>query len=310
MKAIIKRVSGYAITWITVVIAIVALCHIWTFYTLTPWTRDARFAAEIVAIAPDVSGIIADVSVVDNQLVKKNDALFLLDQTRFQNALDIAQADVNYYQSSVNEKQREAARRNRLGSASIAREAIEKANNELQITQFQLAKAIAARDLAKIDLERTQVLAPADGWITNLNVYQGEYIARGTAGIALVKKDSFYVIAYLEETKLPAIQPGYRAEITPLGSDRLLYGTVVSVAAGITNSSATTDHKGVASINANLEWVRLAQRVPVRIQLDKQYANTFPAGTTATVLISANGSNEHARQTIFSRIVKRLREMG
>ena len=86
------------------------------------------------------------------------------------------------------------------------------------------------------------------------------------------------MLAYMEETKLDGIRPGYRVEITPLGSNRVLHGTVDSVAAGVTNTSSTIDSKGMATIDSNLEWVRLAQRVPVRIHLDEQQGNLYPPG--------------------------------
>ncbi|STI79671.1 p-hydroxybenzoic acid efflux pump subunit aaeA [Escherichia coli] len=114
--------------------------------------------------------------------------------------------------------------------------------------------------------------------MTNLNVYTGEFITRGSTAVALVKQNSFYVLAYMEETKLEGVRPGYRAEITPLGSNKVLKGTVDSVAAGVTNASSTRDDKGMATIDSNLEWVRLAQRVPVRIRLDNQQENIWACG--------------------------------
>ncbi|HCW47783.1 MAG TPA: p-hydroxybenzoic acid efflux pump subunit AaeA, partial [Erwiniaceae bacterium] len=110
-------------------------------------------------------------------------------------------------------------------------------NNDLQTAEHQLAKAQSSRDLAKLDLDRTVIRAPSNGWVTNLNVFTGEFINRGTTSVALVKADSYYIMAYMEETKLEGIRPGYRAEITPLGSERVLRGTVDSIAAGVTNSS-------------------------------------------------------------------------
>ncbi len=103
----------------------------------------------------------------------------------------------------------------------MSREEIDQANNVLQTVLHQLAKA-RRRATAKLDLERTVIRAPADGWVTNLNVYAGEFITRGSTAVALVKKNSFYVQAYMEETKLEGVRPGYRAEITPLGSNRVL----------------------------------------------------------------------------------------
>ncbi|MBA0036058.1 p-hydroxybenzoic acid efflux pump subunit AaeA [Pantoea sp. BIGb0393] len=309
MKALIRKIARYAITLLLVVIAIVIIFRAWVFYTESPWTRDAKFSADVVAISPDVTGIITDVPVHDNQLVKKGDTLFVVDRPRYQKALDEAQADVEYYQALVSEKRREASRRNQLGTSAMSREAIEQSNNDLQTSEHQLAKSVATRDLAIIDLDRTTIKAPSDGWVTNLNVYQGEFITRGSVAVALVQQHSFYVLAYMEETKLDGVRPGFRAQITPLGSNVVLRGTVDSIAAGVTNSSSTSDSKGMATIDSNLEWVRLAQRVPVRIRLDDQPGNRFPAGTTATVVITGAQDRE-TKVSPLTQLFNRLREFG
>ena len=288
----------------------IAIFNAWVYYTESPWTRDARFSADVVAIAPDVSGLITQVNVHDNQLVKKGQVLFTIDQPRYQKALEEAQADVAYYQVLAQEKRQEAGRRNRLGVQAMSREEIDQANNVLQTVLHQLAKAQATRDLAKLDLERTVIRAPADGWVTNLNVYTGEFITRGSTAVALVKQNSFYVLAYMEETKLEGVRPGYRAEITPLGSNKVLKGTVDSVAAGVTNASSTRDDKGMATIDSNLEWVRLAQRVPVRIRLDNQQENIWPAGTTATVVVTGKQYRDESQDSFFRKMAHRLREFG
>ena len=98
-----------------------------------------------------------------------------------------------YYQALASEKRREAGRRNQLGVQAMSREEIDQSNNVLQTVLHQLAKAQATRDLARLDLERTVIRAPADGWITNLNVYAGEFITRGSTAVALVKQNAFYV---------------------------------------------------------------------------------------------------------------------
>jgi len=310
VKALIRKIARYAITILLVIIAVVIIFRAWVFYTESPWTRDAKFAADVVAISPDVTGLITDVPIHDNQLVKKGDTLFVVDRPRYQKALDQAQADVEYYQALVSEKRREAGRRNQLGTSAMSREAIDQANNDLQTSEHQLAKSVATRDLAKIDLERTTVKAPSDGWVTNLNVYQGEFITRGSVAVALVQQHSFYVLAYLEETKLHGVERGFRAEVTPLGSNVVLRGTVDSVAAGVTNSSSSVDSKGMATIDSNLEWVRLAQRVPVRIRLDQQPGNRFPAGTTATVVITGQADRQPEHVSPMTRLFNRLREFG
>ena len=310
MKTLTRRISRTAITMALVILAFIAIFRAWVYYTESPWTRDARFSADVVAIAPDVAGLITAVNVHDNQLVKKDQVLFTIDQPRYQKALEEAEADVAYYQALASEKRREAGRRNQLGVQAMSREEIDQSNNVLQTVLHQLAKAQATRDLARLDLERTVIRAPADGWITNLNVYAGEFITRGSTAVALVKQNSFYVLAYMEETKLEGVRPGFRAEITPLGSNRVLKGTVDSVAAGVTNSSSSNDTKGMATVDSNLEWVRLAQRVPVRIHLDEQQGNLWPAGTTATVVITGEKDRDASQDSIFRKIAHRLREFG
>lgn len=310
MKALTRKITRTAITLILVLLAFIAIFRAWVFYTESPWTRDARFTADVVAIAPDVSGLITDVKVHDNQLVKKDQILFTIDQPRYQKALEQAQADVAYYQALAGEKRREAGRRNSLGTQAMSREEIEQSNNVLQTVLHQLAKAEATRDLAQLDMQRTIIRAPAEGWVTNLNVYTGEFITRGSTAVALVKRGTFYILAYMEETKLDGIRPGYRVQITPLGSNRVLRGTVDSISAGVTNASSTRDTKGMATVDSNLEWVRLAQRVPVRIHLDEQQANLYPTGTTATVVVTGDKDRDTDHDSVFIKFMHRLREFG
>jgi p-hydroxybenzoic acid efflux pump subunit AaeA len=310
VKTVVTKIIRVAITLLLVLIAAIAIFRAWVFYTESPWTRDAKFTADVVAIAPDVSGLLTDVRVSDNQLVQQGQVLFVVDQPRYQQALDEAQADVDYYQALANEKRREAGRRVRLGTNAMSQELIDQANNDFITVSHQLAKAVAARDLAKIDLDRTIIRAPAEGWVTNLSVHAGEFITRGTVSVALVKRNSFYLLAYLEETKLERVRPGYRAEITPLGSNVVFYGTVDSIAAGVTNTNAVADKKGLATVDSNLEWVRLAQRVPVKIRLDEQQGDLYPTGTTATVVITGSKDRQPARLSPMMQLIRRLREFG
>lgn len=310
MKTLTRKMTRTAITLILVLLAFIAIFRAWVFYTESPWTRDARFTADVVAIAPDVSGLITAVPVHDNQLVKKDQVLFTIDQPRYQKALEEAEADVAYYKALASEKRREAGRRNQLGTQAMSREEIDQSNNLLQTVLHQLAKSEATRDLAQLDLQRTVIRAPADGWVTNLNVHGGEFITRGSTAVALVKQHTFYILAYMEETKLEGIRPGYRVQITPLGSNRVLRGTVDSISAGVTNASSTSDSKGLATVDSNLEWVRLAQRVPVRIRLDQQQGNLFPAGTTATVVVTGEKDRDISQDSVFIKFMHRLREFG
>lgn len=310
VRVMIKKLSRVTITLLLVLAATVALVRVWSFYTESPWTRDARFSADVVAIAPDVSGLLTQVNVQDNQQVKQGDVLFVIDPPRYQQALEQAQADVAYYQALADEKRRESARRQHLGIQAMSREEIEQSGNALQTTLHQLAKAQAELEIARLDLARTVVRAPADGWITNLHVHAGEFITRGSSAVALVKKDSFYLLAYMEETKLSEVHPGYQVEITPLGSNQILYGVVDSIAAGVTNSSSAADGKGLATVDSNLEWVRLAQRVPVKIRLARQWGDQYPAGTTATVVVTGEQTRNTRPMSPLLQLLHRLREFG
>jgi len=304
------KIIRYAITLLIVILAAIAIFRAWVFYTESPWTRDAKFTADVVAIAPDVSGLVTDVPVVDNQLVKKGDVLFKIDQPRYQQVLAEANADVAYYKAMADEKKREASRRVKLGIQAMSQEAIDQATNDQQTTLHQLAKAQAAASSAALDLQRTVVTAPADGWVTNLTVHPGAFITRGATSVALVKQNTFYVLAYMEETKLARVQKGDLVEITPLGSNHILHGTVDSVAAAVTNSSSSAASNGLATIDSNLEWVRLAQRVPVKITLnDMDEKHPYSAGTTATVVVA--GENDRvAHSSWFTKFLHRLREFG
>ena len=262
MKTLIRKFSRTAITVVLVILAFIAIFNAWVYYTESPWTRDARFSADVVAIAPDVSGLITQVNVHDNQLVKKGQILFTIDQPRYQKALEEAQADVAYYQVLAQEKRQEAGRRNRLGVQAMSREEIDQANNVLQTVLHQLAKAQATRDLAKLDLERTVIRAPADGWVTNLNVYTGEFITRGSTAVALVKQNSFYVLAYMEETKLEGVRPGYRAEITPLGSNKVLKRNVFRFVFVSTTSKRTSGLRAPL-----LQWWSLANKIATKARI-------------------------------------------
>jgi p-hydroxybenzoic acid efflux pump subunit AaeA len=293
-----------------VILAAIAIFRAWVFYTESPWTRDAKFTADVVAMAPDVAGLVTSVPVEDNELVAKGQVLFTIDQPRYKIALDQANADVAYYRALADEKKREATRRVKLGSQAMSIEAIQQSTNDLQTTLQQLAKAQATAASAALDLQRTEVLAPADGWVTNLRVHPGDFVTRGQTTIALVKEHTFYVLAYMEETKLARVKLGDHVEITPLGSNRILHGTVNSVAAAVTDSSSTDSSDGLASIDSNLEWVRLAQRVPVKITLnDMDEKHPYPAGTTATVVVA--GEHDRAEDgSWFTKFLHRLREFG
>ncbi|GAB2872576.1 HlyD family secretion protein [Pseudoduganella ginsengisoli] len=255
----------------------------WTHYMESPWTRDGRVHADIISISADVAGMVASVPVHDNQLVHAGDILFTVDPARYRAALAQAEAALAAQQAEVRQRGRHAQRRARLDDDIVSAENREDAGDVADAATARLRAAQAARDLAKLNLERTVVRAPADGYVTNLQIHAGDYAAAGAARMALVDSASFYVIGYFEETRLPALRAGATAEIRLMGGGPALRGHIDSIARGITDRDASGPGL-LADVHPTFNWVRLAQRVPVRIALDKT-ALPLVAGATCTVEI-------------------------
>ncbi|ALM53430.1 efflux RND transporter periplasmic adaptor subunit [Halomonas huangheensis] len=280
------------ITAIIAAIAIAAGMWLWKYYLYTPWTRDARVAADIITIAPDVSGRVLELPISDNQHVTAGEVLFRIDPARYQAALDHANAIVDQREAELQLRQHEAGRRSRLSNQAISAESRESANIDSQVAAAALAEARSDVASAELDLERTEVDAPASGHILNLQLVQGNYVNRGTAVMALVRDDSFYVTAYMEETKRPAFKVGDSARVTLMSGDIEIAGHVESIGRAIANDNATPNNQLLPQVQPTFSWVRLAQRIPVRIALD-EYPESIDlsAGMTATVHI-----NDHIDQ--------------
>ena len=275
-----------AVTLVTVLLALLAGWWLWHFYMISPWTRDARVRADVVTIAPDVSGWVVELKVHDNQAVKAGDLLMSIDRERYQAALDKARALAETRRQQLNLRQHEASRRVHLGPQAISAELRENAQINAEIARAEFQQAEAEVKLAELNLERSEVRAPRAGQITNLHLAQGNFVQAGQAVMALVADDSFYVQAYFEETKLPGIRVGASAEVILMSGGEPLQGKVQSISRGITDRNAAPDAQLLANVEPTFNWVRLAQRIPVRIELDevpKELA--LSAGMTASVRV-------------------------
>ncbi|GBD47745.1 efflux RND transporter periplasmic adaptor subunit [Methylopila sp. Yamaguchi] len=260
--------------------------YVWRAYADTPWTRDGRVRANVIQVTPDVSGAATDLTVQDNQTVKKGDVLFVIDQARYKLALDQAEATVDGRFGELQQRRKEAERRDRLTSAAVADEAREQARTAVVTAEAAWRQAIVERDVAKLNFDRTVVRSPVNGYVTNLLLNEGDYATAGKAAVAVVDSDSFYVAGYFEETKLRAIREGDPATVRLMGHDGDLTGRVESVARAIVDRDNVTSADLIANVNPSFTWVRLAQRIPVRIKLDPLPAGlTLAAGMTATVVV-------------------------
>ena len=284
--ALVRQTIRVSVTLAVVAIAAVIGWKLWDVYMYEPWTRDARVRATILNLAPDVSGLISSLNVVDNQSVKKGDVLFVIERDRFQAALAQAQALVENKRANLrlaNDNARRDAELARVDSSAITQVQIETSQATAAVAAAELNQAEAALTTANINLRRTEVRSPVNGYVANMTASVGDYATTGTPVLVIVDSDSFYVDAYFMETKLPAVHDGARAQVELMAGDVVIEGRVEGVSRGI--AEAGVDKVGLlADINPNFTWVRLAQRVPVRIALGKIPPNVrLIAGLTATV---------------------------
>ena len=278
------RLARPIVTLAVVAAAVGAGLRLWDHYELEPWTRDGRVRANVVQIAPDVSGLVTAVPVQDNQSVAAGALLFEVDRARYTLALRQAESSVVSAKVALTQAQRENARNIDLGNL-ISQELREQTGTRVEAAQANVAQAGISLDAARLNLERAQVRAPTAGLVTNLDMRTGSYAMAGRPALALVDAKSFYVEGYFEETKLPRIHVGDRVRVTPMGGQRL-DGTVESIAAGIADRDRTTGTNLLPSVNPTFNWVRLAQRIPVRVKLDPLADGTrLVAGETVTVQV-------------------------
>lgn len=277
------------ITLLVVAIAVVAGSWVWNHYLYSPWTRDGRIRADVIMIAPDVSGWVTQLSVKNNQVVNQGDPLFTIDDTRYQAVFTEAKAKVAEKLRALELARHLYQRRQGLSDPQAM------TGKDLETYRISLASAKASHELARaeletarIDLKRTQVVAPADGTISNLYLRQGNYVDKGTTALSEVEIDSFYVTGYFEETKLQLVQVGQSARITLMGGDRKLTGTVVSIARGIADINTSSNAQMLPQVQQAFNWVRLAQRIPVDIALDPVPEDIhLSAGMTVSIYLDS-----------------------
>ncbi len=264
--------------------------RLWVHYEEEPWTRDGRVRAEVVAVAPDVSGLVSEVLVHDNQRVRKGDVLFRIDRRRFELALRHAEAVVAGRAAALEVASKDLTRYRTLdtmNNIAVSKQQVDNVSGRQAEAQAAYQQALAERDLARLNLERSDVRASVNGSMTNFELRPGSYVTAGKGVAALVDEDSLHVDGYFEETKLPMIHVGDRAAIHLMGESKDIYGRVEGVASGIEDRDRSNGSTLLANVNPTFNWVRLAQRVPVRIALDRPSSDVrLVAGRTATVVIN------------------------
>ncbi|MPW16801.1 efflux RND transporter periplasmic adaptor subunit [Paraburkholderia sp. CNPSo 3157] len=289
MKKTWFSVGQILLTLIVVAIAAAVLWKLVDYYMFAPWTRDGHVRADVIQVAPDVSGLITQVNVVDNQEVKRGDVLFVIDQARYELALRNAQATAQQRRATLDQARREDARNRALGNL-VARESVEETHSRVEQAAAALADAEVAIDTAHLNLQRTVIVSPVDGYLNDRAPRVGEFVSAGRAVLSVVDMHSFRVDGYFEETKLHGIDIGQPVDIKVMGEPNVLRGHVQSIVAAIEDRDRQQSANLLPNVNPAFSWVRLAQRIPVRVALDEIPADfRMIAGRTATVSVRGLG---------------------
>jgi RND family efflux transporter MFP subunit len=278
------------ITLAALALAVPLSMTMWRNYMETPWTRDGTVRVYVAAMAPEVGGRIVSRPVADNQYVHKGDLLLTIDPTDYKIAVSLAEASVRLAQVNARIAANESTRRKKLiDLAAVATEQQQRYAAQAAGADAQVQQAVSNLAQARVNLARTQIRSPVNGWVTNLLANPGDYAHVGQYEISVVDADSFWLDGYFEETKLTRIHLGDPASIKLMGYKQPLHGRVTGVARAISVPNAQPNQQGVATVNPIFTWVRLAQRIPVHIHIDAVPDGVvLVAGMTATVQIDSS----------------------
>ncbi|HEU4563183.1 MAG TPA: HlyD family secretion protein [Gemmatimonadaceae bacterium] len=294
LKALLPRVGRVLVTLSLVAVAAAVGRRLWVHYEVEPRTRDGKVRVDVVPVASDVAGRVTAVPVHDNQLVRAGDLLFIVDSARYALAVRQAEAALATARAARSQARTEARRTEEL-SDILATQVQQQAATQARQAEAAVAQAEANLELARLNLERARVVAPVDGIVANLTLRPGAHVPVGSPVMALVDRHSVYVAGYFEETKLPRIHVGDHAEIRLMGEERVLHGHVESIATAVEDRERTTGTQLLPNVNPAFPWVRLAQRVPVRIALDEPPAEVrLVAGRSASIDIIPAGETTPA----------------
>lgn len=259
-------------------------------YLNNPWTRDGQVRGQVIQVATRVSGMVTRIAVIDNQFVRSGDLLFELDPEPFEIA--IAQAEANLRRDQISSKASkieydrllEIARQD--AGAVSAKDLNRREANYLQ-SLSQIDVSTESLRSARLNLGYTRVRAAVDGYVSNINFQIGDQAVANTPILALVDSNSFWVFGYFRESQIGRINIGDPARITLMAyPDQPLAGSVESLGWGIAPGDGNAGYNLLPSIKPVFQWIRLAQRMPVRVSLE-----TLPEGVelryglTASVMI-------------------------
>jgi len=288
-----KGIAGfmrYLITLGAVAVAGLVLASMFREYLLYPWTRDGHVRAQIIKITPRVGGPIVALPVQDNQAVTKGDLLFKIDPRTYELAIEQAEAKLKQAIATERVKQDQAKRArdlSRKDKGAISEQALVRKENDLLVALANVDVAEANLHAARLDLEFTEVRAPVDGYVTNLLLRFGSQTVANQPALALIDTSSFWVHGFFKETQIENIRQDNKVVIKLMSyPDAPLDGVVESMGWGIAQQDGAPAADLLPAINPSFDWIRLAQRIPVRIRLIHVPEEVdLRVGTTASVFV-------------------------
>jgi multidrug resistance efflux pump len=294
-----KKVKLFATGAVVLLAAAIVVIKYW-YYLTNPWTRDGQVHAQVIQIAPRISGPIVNLPIIDNQLVKAGDLLFEIDPRTFQAAVNKAEADVKQAQveyAKAKDEYDRAARIRKRDRGAMPEQTLIRRESTMRQAEAGILVAEADLEAAQLDLEFTHVRASVDGYVTNLNLRIGSQAVANQPALALIDINSYWIHGYFREDRIEGVKPGDRAIVTLMSyPDRPLEGQVESLGWGIAQDDGSTGYNLLPKINATFEWIRLAQRVPVRVRLvDPPEDIPLRVGTTASVMVMTGNNIDTAK---------------
>src|SRR6266568_6306575 len=284
----VANLLRYLATSVLVAAALVAARYGWLVYVTSPWTRDGMVRVQVANVAPQISGLIVEVRTYDNQHVQKGDLLYVIEKLDFEVALVNAKTTILTREADLEVKKAQNARRAALTTLSTSLEEKQVFDGNAKMAEAALAGAKATLAQSEINLQRTEVRSPVDGYVTNLLMRVGDSARAGAPNLSVIDENSHWIDAYFEETKLANIHAGDEVEAILLGHEAPIRGRIESITGGISAANAASSTQGLPNVDPIFTWVRLAQRIPVRIRIDQVPPEvSLVAGMTCSVSVVA-----------------------
>lgn len=286
MKKIIKILLTFSILGT----AAYFVYHKYRDYIENPWTRDGQVRTQVIQVASRVTGMVTKIHVVDNQKVKTGDLLFEIDPSQYQVKLNQAEARLKRTLEAAKGTKIEFERVKNIyakDKGAVSQKDLVRNETNYYKSLADIDSSEEAVNTAKLNLSYTKVYAEVDGYVSNINFQIGSQASANKPILALVDENSYWVFGFFRENAIPDVKVGDKAIVTLLAyPDTPLSGKVESVAWGISHSDGNPGNNLLPSVKPVFQWIRLAQRIPVRIKLDKLPENVkLRFGLTASVMV-------------------------